>query len=232
MPITIALAGQKGGTGKSTAAIAVTAELITRGYKVLLVDADPQGTARTWATIAADAGHPAPTVVAMNSSLHRPGQLDELARPFDFAVIDCPPRHGDVMRAVLMVADVAVLPCGPSVIDGWALAESLELVRAAQGIRPQLKACVLITKKIARTALGNNAREVLAGAGLPVLSSELHSRVAYQEAPATGLGIAQYAPGTPAAAEVIALVDEILNFNQTGETHGQAETRDGAPQAA
>jgi chromosome partitioning protein len=40
----IAMSGQKGGSGKTTAAAAVAAEVVTRGCKVLLVDADPQGT--------------------------------------------------------------------------------------------------------------------------------------------------------------------------------------------
>ena len=39
----IALCGQKGGTGKTTTAIAVAAELYARGQRVLIVDADPQG---------------------------------------------------------------------------------------------------------------------------------------------------------------------------------------------
>ena len=42
-------AGQKGGTGKTTLAVATAAELMARGRKVLLVDSDPQGTTRTWA---------------------------------------------------------------------------------------------------------------------------------------------------------------------------------------
>jgi chromosome partitioning protein len=224
-----AFAGQKGGTGKTTLATATAAELAGQGHRVLLVDADPQGSSRTWAAVANEAGHPVPSTVAMDANMHRPGQLDAVAASFDVVVVDCPPRHGDTMRAALMVADVAVLPCGPSAVDAWALAESLDLVSQARGWRPELKACVVLTRKVARTAIGNSAREVMEGCGLPVLDTETHYRVAYQEALAVGLGVAQYAPGTLAAAEVAALVNELEEFNKTrGMDNGQNR----APNAA
>jgi chromosome partitioning protein len=211
MPI-IACTGQKGGSGKSTVALSLASELVARGLRVLLVDADPQGTARTWGAVALEAGQTAPTVVSMGADLYRPGQLPALVGGFDWVLIDTPPRHSETQRAALMVADLALLPCGPSASDAWALAESVDLVRAAQQVRPDLNASVLLTRKVAGTAIGKSARDVLGEAGLPVLRSELGFRVAYQEAPAAGLGPAQYAPGSEAAAEVRALTEEVLTL--------------------
>lgn len=205
----IALAGQKGGSGKTTTSIALAAEFRARGRRVLLVDADPQGSVRTWAEVAAEAGHTTPTIIAMGATMHQPGQLIELAKAYDVTVIDCPPRHGEVLRSALMVADLVVLPCGPSAMDAWALAESIELVGQARSVRPALCASILLTRKMARTALGAGAREVAASSGLSVLTTELHYRVAYQEAPAAGLGVAQYEPNSAAALEIRTLVDEL-----------------------
>lgn len=207
---TVALTGQKGGSGKSTVALALAAECLSRGLRVLLVDADTQATARTWGAVANEAGHPTPTVVSMGADLHKPGQLPKLAEGFDLVVIDCPPRHAEVQRAALMVADLAILPSGPSAHDAWAMAESVELVKAAQRVRPALKAVALVTRKVPGTVIGRGAREALADAGVPLLRTELSFRVAYQEAPAAGLGVAQYAPGSEAAAEVRALTNEVL----------------------
>lgn len=206
----IALAGQKGGSGKSTMAISLAAECLARGWRVLLVDADTQGTARTWGEVATQAGHQAPTVVAMGANLYREGQLPALAKGFDLAFIDCPPRLSEVQRAALMAADLAILPSGPSATDVWALAESVELVRAAQQLRPALVFVAVVTRRVPGTVIGREARDALKEAGVPVARSELGFRVAYQEAPGAGLGVTRYDPTGEAAAEVRALTDEVL----------------------
>lgn len=216
----LAFVGQKGGVGKSTAAACVAAEYVRLGRSVLLVDADPQGTSRTWAEVASEAGRPAPTVAAMGATMHRPDQLPKLARSFDRVVVDCPPRAGDVQRAALMVADLAVLPSGPSAADAWALAGSLELVAEARALRPDLVAVVLLTRVQAHTALGRGARDVLAEGGLPVLRSSLGYRVAYAEALAAGMGVTEYASGDAAASEVRALVVELERMSKGAKRRG------------
>lgn len=209
---TITLTGQKGGSGKSTIAISLAVECLARGFRVLLVDTDPQGSARTWGEVAAQAGHPSPTVVAMGQNLHQPGQLPALAKNFDVVVIDCPPRHAEVQRAALLVTDLALIPSGPSATDVWALAESVEMVRAAQRVRPGLVAAAVVTRKVPGTVIGREAGKALKTAGLPVLRSELGFRVAYQESPAAGLGVTTYDPTGEAAAEVRAMTDEVLSL--------------------
>lgn len=192
---------------------------------MLIVDADPQSTARTWAELATETAgrsHWMPTVVAMGETMHRADQLPRLAASFDDVFIDCPPRHGGIQRSALMVASVAVLPCGPSGADAWALASSIELVQEATTIRSELKACVIITRRKTRTALGKGAREMLEAGGLPVLRSELGDRVSYQEAIAAGLGVSRYAPKDAATKEIRALLDELLTF--AGEANGNQET--------
>lgn len=226
-PMIVAFAGQKGGVGKSTTAISLAVAALERGSRVLLVDADPQGTARTWGEVAAERGRATPTVVAMGATMHKPGQLRDVAAGYDMTFIDCPPRHGEVQRSALMVADLVVLPCGPSAADAWALASSLEVVNEARTMRDELQACVLITRKQGRTALGKGARKVLESAGLPVLGTELGSRIAYQEALAAGQGITTFAPRDAGTRETFDLLDEL-----EGMFHGQKASGRFVAQAA
>lgn len=212
----IAIAGQKGGVGKSTLAICLAAEAGERGRRVLLVDADPQGTVRTWGELATESAEKTatwmPTIVAMGETMHRSDQLPRIAESFDLVFVDCPPRHGGVQRSALMVSDAVLLPCGPSAADAWALASSLELVSEARTIRSELLAAIVINKRKPRTALGADARGMLSEGGLPVLRTELGDRIAYQEALAAGLGVTKYAAKDAAAKELRNLFDEVMGL--------------------
>jgi chromosome partitioning protein len=174
-----------------------------------------------WGECAASAGHRAPAVVAMGGTMHRAGQLLPLAASYAVVVIDCPPRLGDIQRSALMVADLAVLPCGPSPADAWALAGTAELVAEAQAVRPALQACIVLTRKQGRTAVGHGARAVVATTGLSVCQTELGYRVAYQEMLAGGQGVTTYAPRDAAAKEVRALFEELMAF--AGRDHGTTQ---------
>jgi chromosome partitioning protein len=203
----ITLAGQKGGTGKSTLACNLSVEWMRRGRRVLLVDADPQGTALTWASVAAESGSPVPTVIALGDNLRQ--ALPELTQNVDITVIDTAGRLSKRLAGALLVADLALLPCRPNPSDIWALAESVETVRNIQSVREGLQAAIVLNGKEARTALSRSARESIASAGLPVLATDLAQRVAFAEAAAVGKGVTTYAPKSPAAAELRALADEI-----------------------
>jgi chromosome partitioning protein len=200
----------KGGAGKSTVCTNLALEYMRRGRRTLLVDADPQGTTRVWAEIAVENGYEAPTVVAMGKDLHRPGQLDRFRDAFDLIGIDCPGRDGAVVRAALMVADVALVPCGASPADAWALAQTLELIEEARVLRPGLAAGVIVTRR-RHTSIGNGARGDLESAGVPLFPVELAERVAYQQAMGEGRGVVALRD-REAAREIRLLADSIDNL--------------------
>lgn len=208
----VAWAGQKGGAGKSTLAIATAAELHRRDYAVLLVDADPQGTSTTWGDVAAERAETEddadfPHVISMRRNLHE--QLPDLAVNYDFTIIDCPGGIDELQRAALVVANLALIPVTPDTSDVWALSASLELIEQAQQFRPDLDAALVLNKMRATTAEAEKAREILEPANLPLFSAEIGYRVAYARFPSKGLGVVGYDSGK-AAEETKELVDEII----------------------
>jgi chromosome partitioning protein len=203
---TVAIVGEKGGSGKSTVAVNIAAELVARGRRVVLVDADPQGTALVWAGIAAEAGHASPRTLALGDTLR--AELPALAAEHDWTVADLPGRASKRAIGAVLVADVALLPCGPSPADVWALASTLEVLKGVRESRPELRLAVVVNRAD-RTAIGASSREALAALGVPVLGATLGERAAYREALAAGRGVTSYAPSSTAAAEVRALVDEL-----------------------
>ena len=215
----IACASVKGGAGKSTLATNLATEYQRQGRRVLLVDADPQATSSTWAEVATEKGHKPPTVVAMGKDMHRPGQLDQLAAPFDVTIIDCPGRDGAVVRSALMVADLVLVPCGASPADAWALQQSLEIIDEARAVRPHLAARVVITRRRA-TSIGRGARGDLAAAGVPLLGADIAERVAYQQAIGDGVGVTSMKNQAEAAKEIRELVKAIDAL--TTETNANA----------
>lgn len=206
-PLIIVIANGKGGVGKSTVAINLSVEWMQRGCRTLLVDSDPQGTAVTWGNVASDLGVITPTVVGIGDNVRQ--AVPELARDTDVCVVDTAGKLGKRLGGALMIADIAVLPCGPSPAEIWALAETVETVQSIQELRPELKAYILINGADERTALTRDARANIGPAGLPIMQSQLCRRNPFAEVLAVGKGVTTYQPRSEAAAELRAVVDEI-----------------------
>jgi len=113
----IGLLNQKGGVGKTTLAVHIADALARRKKKVLLVDADPQGSALDWA--ASRSSDPLFPVAGLpRPSIHK--ELPALAQGYEHVLIDGPPRVYEVARSAIMASDVVLIPVQPSPYDVWA----------------------------------------------------------------------------------------------------------------
>lgn len=203
--VILAIAGLKGGTGKTTLAISLAAAAHERGRSVMLVDADPRGDARTWSSFALGHGPPGVALPLGASS----GDLRALALGLDLCVIDCPGGDAARLATVLDAADFCLVPCGPSALDVWPLGMTFEEIRQARGHNPCLGAAVVVTRCNTSTTLGKTVGSQLAGHGFPLMGTTIHQRVAFVEAVGAGLSVTRAIPESHAAAEVDSLLDEV-----------------------
>ena len=205
----IGVLNQKGGVGKTTLSVSIAAALAHGGARVLLIDADPQGSALDWA--AAREGAPLFSVVGLpRASIHK--EVGEIGKGYDHIVIDGPPRVTDLARSAIMAADVVLIPVQPSPYDIWAADEVVKLIDEARVYKDNLKAAFVVNRKIANTAIGRDVGEALAAYPLAVLVASITQRVVFAEAAAQGLAVHEIDPNGPAAAEIEAVVAELLEY--------------------
>jgi chromosome partitioning protein len=71
---------------------------------------------------------------------------------------------------------------------------------------------MVLTMTMSATVIARHARSQLAEAGYPLLKAEMANRVAYPEAGIEGLSPSNVAPDGPAARDIAAIAQEIMNF--------------------
>jgi chromosome partitioning protein len=206
MPV-LALLNQKGGVGKTTLATNIATALTQQGHKVLYIDADPQGSGLDWSA-ARKEGLLFPVVGIPNDTIHR--EIRTLAEPYDWVIIDGPPRVYTVAKSAIAASDMVVIPVQPSPYDVWAAKEIVDLVTEVRVIKADLKAVFAINRKIVGTAIGRAVTEALAGYPLPVLRAAVSQRVGFAESAAAGQTVLETEPNGHAAQEIRALVNEVM----------------------
>lgn len=208
----IGVLNQKGGVGKTTIAINLAATYAKSGLRVLLVDADPQGSALQWSA-ARDAEPLFPVVGMAKPSLHR--DLPDIAKDYQVVIIDGAPRVNELGRAAILASDLVLIPVQPSPYDIWAAADTVSLIQEAQQFKPDLKCAFVINRKIANTAIGRDVGDALAQfEQVPVLNATLHQRVIYAESAGQGLAVIEADPNSEAAREIAALSKDLTSTNE------------------
>ena len=208
----VSFVNQKGGVGKTTSAINFAASLKRKNFKLLFIDADPQGSATQWHAVENNTAfevlhHPEPITRE---------EIEALTQEYDYLVIDAPPASGDITKSILEVAQLSIIPLSPSSLDIWSCKGTLEMIDSAKEENPDLDVKLLINRKIPGTRVGRQARQSLGVFDMDILDTELCQRVAYIDAMTSGVSVMQYAPGSKAANEIENLCEELtlLEANQ------------------
>jgi len=205
----IALLNQKGGVGKTSLATHISDALVRMGKRVLLVDADPQGSALDWSESRPE--NPRFPVIGLpKANLHK--ELPILAKDYDAVLIDGPPRVNEIAKSAIAASDIVLIPVQPSPYDVWAAKEIVDLIEEVSQFKENLKTAFVINRKIANTAIGRDVADALSVYPIQVLKSSVCQRVAFAESAAQGLTVMDVEPNGSAAKEIEALVNELLEL--------------------
>jgi len=205
----IAVLGRKGGIGKSTIVGNLAAEFAAMGRTVAVLDADPQHSLMAWAS----QGHGVLSrcvekVKGSGDTLRAKARKAEEA--VEIVLIDTPPGLPDVGYQASLIADLVILPCGPSPLDLMPLKVVLTQVLKARAERRSKRPRIRFvpSRLLMNSNLGRSLPASLKEMGKKVLPS-IGQRVVAAECVSKGLTVFEFAPNSPSQAEFEALAKAV-----------------------
>jgi chromosome partitioning protein len=198
--LTVALANLKPGTGKTTSAVWLAHVFAQAGNSVLLVDADPSGSALEWSDLAAmnpgvtpQAAFPFRIVALPSRELHR--RVPDIAQDDDVVIIDTPQieDHAAIARSALRYADEIVIPCAPSPIEINRTTPVRDEIAEVASLRDRTaRSAILLNRCITRAHSIADARQALQDLGYDVLATAVPRLEVYAQSfgmPVTDAGL-------------------------------------------
>ena len=203
----LALLNEKGGTGKSTLATNLATALHRAGKRVVLLDADPQGTARDWRS-ASPEGADLPPVLAADRPQLLSSSLTGLNA--DIAVIDAPAKAESMSAAIVKASHVALLVIQPSGADVWASGAAVKLIESKRELGGSIDAAFLVNRASGSTKLSKLIKDGSWNEyeGIEQLDATVGNRAVFANAMTDGLSVFDF-QDTKAKAEILAVIDEL-----------------------
>jgi chromosome partitioning protein len=170
----------KGGVGKSTLSVHLTAWLKNLDLNVVCVDADVQQSSSRWMK---EADESIPIVRITDPNEVRP-TLKKLASEYHAVVVDGPGGLTELSYRILMSADSVLIPCGPSLVDLEASQLTVSAVKEAQESREGGKpvAIFVANKMQPHLRLSQEMWETAQDLGIPLAKTAIRLRQAYADA--------------------------------------------------
>jgi chromosome partitioning protein len=203
----IGILNPKGGAGKTTLAIHLARALHLAGESVLLVDSDPQGSARDW-NEAAGEGMGFPVVGIDRPTLDK--DIAALSSGYQWVIIDGAAKLEKMSASAVKASDLVLIPVQPSPLDIWACAELVEMIQARHTVTDGVPtAAFQITRAKKGTQLAREVADAVSEYGFPIMNGAIIDRTIFARSLADGRTALDDEPDGPAAWEIRHLMKQI-----------------------
>lgn len=208
----IVFTNTKGGVGKSTLASHFAVYLHDIGASVCLIDADAQRSAFDWVSEA----EPKIEVRSATTPEKIAEHVSELVNKYDYVIADAPGRIEDESRTLMLLADLAVFPVTPSVLDLRSVAQAVELLKFARTVNQGRPDALLVLNRVKkRDTISRELQEAAPALGLSVCKTAVRDLQAFRNAAQQGTVVTRMGRfATQAAKDVESLFSEILMSTQ------------------
>lgn len=208
----VALLNPKGGAGKTTLALHLARAFSAKG-STLLVDTDPQGSARDWAE---QGGGDAFPVVGIDRAGALKGTVAQMAPSYKWVIIDGAAKLEEMGAHAVATAHLVIIPIQPSPLDLWACESLVNQIKQRQALADGIPtAAFQITRAKKGTKLAREVIDVVKDYELPIFNGSIHDRTVFAKSLAEGKTAHDLDPKGDAAWEIDHLVKQIIEaFNE------------------
>ena len=209
----ITVATTKGGAGKTTLVEAMSGDFVRRGYTVGLIDADPSQALTGWCRRAVEVGQESTTMLPEVTADNIIQVISANVSQHDVILIDLEGTTNQEMLMAMSRSDLVIIPVQPSLPDVAAAATTLKQVKNASslvGHDISVRVIMSRTPPMIQTHSVRHARDMMVNHKMPMMSAEFVDRTAFKEMSFNGRAPSLHSTNANAAANIIAIVDEMM----------------------